>query len=261
MAHPPRYAQSPTSTPQESQPRALVHLLGGPYVTSGGRCWIIPEGSKRLLAFVALRSSRVERRYVAGALWPFGDDLRAAGNLRSALWRLRRAGVDVINADKWSLSLAPGTAVDVHQLVGWATRLIQGAAEPDDLSLQHLPDDACNLLPGWYDEWIVLERERVRQRVLHGLEALVELLIEEARYADAIEAAMRAVSDEPLRESAQRALLSAYLAQGNLAEARSAYVAFAGLLRRELGVEPSKQTTHLVNRHDPANTGRVLVPA
>jgi DNA-binding SARP family transcriptional activator len=231
---------------REPQPSALVHLLGGPYVTYAGRRRIVPEGSKRLLAFVALRSGRVERRYAAGALWPYGDDLRAAGNLRSALWRLRRADIDVIAADKWSLALAPGTLVDVHRLVGWATRLIQKAAGPDDLSLQHLPEDACNLLPGWYDEWVVLERERVRQRVLHGLEALTQLLTEEARYADAIEAAMRAVSDEPLRESAQRALLSVYLAQGNLAEARSAYAAFAGLLQRELGVEPSSHITHLI---------------
>jgi DNA-binding SARP family transcriptional activator len=98
----------------------------------------------------------------------------------------------------------------------------------------------------------------VRQRVLHGLEALAQLLTEEGRYADAIEAAMRAVSDEPLRESAQRALLSAYLAQGNLGEAQSAYAAFATLLRRELGVEPSRQITHLLGYHDRTNAGRLL---
>jgi DNA-binding SARP family transcriptional activator len=254
----PGHAQNSTSIALEPQPAAVVHLLGGTYVSYGGRRWAIPEGSKRLLAFVALRGGRLERRYAAGALWPFGDDLRAAGNLRSSLWRLRRADVDVVLADKWSLALTPGTLVDVHQLVGWATRLIHRAVRPEDLSLQHLPEDACNLLPGWYDEWVVLERERVRQRVLHGLEALAQLLIEEGRYADAIEAAMRAVSDEPLRETAQRALLSAYLAQGNLAQARTAYMAFAGLLRRELGVEPSRQITHLVSHHDRANSGRFL---
>ena len=261
MAQPARHAPGATSTIREPQSRAFVHLLGGPYVTYEGKRRVVPEGSRRLLAFVALRGGRVERRYAAGALWPFGDDMRAAGNLRSALWRLRRAGVDVITADKWSLALAPGTLVDVHQLLQWATRLIQRAAEPGDLSLQGLPDDACNLLSGWYDEWVVVERERVRLRVLHGLEALAQLLTEEARYADAIEAAMRAVADEPLRESAQRALLSAYVAQGNLVEAQSAYAAFAGLLRRELGVDPSRQTTHLVVCQERTSAERLLARA
>src|ERR687896_289887 len=90
----------------ELGPAPVIHLVGGPYVRYGAEQRSVPEGSKKLLAFVALRRGRVERQYAAGALWPFGDDLRAAGNLRSALWRLRRAGIDVIEADKWSLRLA-----------------------------------------------------------------------------------------------------------------------------------------------------------
>src|SRR4051812_45273110 len=92
---------------------ARVHLLGGPYVTIAGKQHEVPEGSKRLLAFVALRGCRVERRHAAGALWPVGDDNRAAGNLRSALWRLRGAGIDVMECDKWSLRLAREVRVDV----------------------------------------------------------------------------------------------------------------------------------------------------
>jgi DNA-binding SARP family transcriptional activator len=109
-----------------------------------------------------------------------------------------------------------------------------------------VPDAACHLLPGWYDEWAVLERERIRQRVLHALEALSAALSEQGRHAEAVDAALRAVLEEPLRESGQRALLRAYLAQGNLAEAQRAYVRFAQLVRSELGVEPSRQITALM---------------
>jgi DNA-binding SARP family transcriptional activator len=255
-------ADLPAAVVDQPPPRALVHLLDGPYVSCRNeRLFLVPEGSKRLLAFVALRRGRVERPYAAGALWPFGDDLRAAGNLRSALWRLRRAGVDVIEADKWSLSLAPGTGVDVYQLASWATRLIRRTAGPQDLTLRHLPADAFNLLPDCHDDWVVLERERVRQRVLHGLEALAQLLTEQARYAEAVEAAMRAVAEEPLRESAQRALISAYLAQGNLVAVQGAYSSFVRLLRRELGVEPSREITYLVAGQDGARSGPVLARA
>jgi hypothetical protein len=73
--------------------------------------------------------------------------------------------------------------------------------------------EALELLPGWYDDWVLLEREPLRQRVLHGLEALSRHLVRAGRFAEAVEAAMVAVAVEPLRESAQRALVTAHLAE------------------------------------------------
>lgn len=218
----------------------VVHLFDGPYVTVGPERRDVPEGSKHLLAFIALRRRRVERRQAAGALWPLGDEERAAGNLRSALWRLRRAGIDVLVADKWSLALGTEVRVDLHALEEWATRLIGGNAAERDLATPAAAADALNLLPGFYDDWALIERERVRQRLLHALEALSEQLAAVGRYADAIESALLATSAEPLRESANRALIKAHIAEGNLTEARRAYLAYRGLMQRELEVLPSR---------------------
>ena len=97
--------------------------------------------------------------------------------------------------------------------------------------------------------------------MLHGLEALsASSSVQQGRHEEAVDAALRAVLEEPLRESGQRALLAAYLAQGNLAEARRAYVRFARLLRSELGVEPSRQVTALLaGRQAMASTRRRAV--
>ena len=97
----------------------VVHLFADPCVTLGTERREVPEGSKRLLAFVALRRRRVERRQVASTLWPFGVEERAAGNLRSALWRLRRVGINVLAA-KWSLVLRAEVLVDLHLMEQWA---------------------------------------------------------------------------------------------------------------------------------------------
>src|ERR1700752_608257 len=105
----------------------VVRLFGGPYVSYGRQRVTIPEGSKRLLVFVALHRGRVERRYAAGTLWPAGDDVRAAGNLRSALWRLNGAGIPVLSADKHGLVLRDDVLVDVHLVGSWASRLIKGS--------------------------------------------------------------------------------------------------------------------------------------
>jgi DNA-binding SARP family transcriptional activator len=227
-------------------PTRRVHLFGGPFVSVDGISCHVPHGCRRLLTFVAIRPGRVERSYAAGMLWPFGDDTRASSNLRSALWRLRRAGIDVLAADKWSLWLDADVGVDLRQTADWAGRLIHGTDLAGDRTLAELPADALSLLPGWQDDWVIIERERIRQRVLHALEALSRQLSAEGRHADAIDVAFRAVADEPLRESAQRVLMEAYLAQGNDVEARRLYADYAALVRAELGVAPSRQLTELM---------------
>jgi DNA-binding SARP family transcriptional activator len=241
--------------------RAVVHLFGGPYVTVDGQRRPVPEGSKRLLAFVALRRGRVERRYVAGALWPVGDDDRAAGNLRSALWRLRAAGIDVLHHDKWSLSLLDHVRVDLHQLEAWANRIIASSPRATDLDPVRLETEALDLLPGWYDDWTISERGRLRQRVLHALEAQSQLLSEQGRHADAIGAALAAIMAEPLRESAHRALIEAHLAEDNWTEAQRILHAYRALLDRELGVSPSRELICLVEYARRRHERATLLPA
>jgi DNA-binding SARP family transcriptional activator len=227
---------------------ASLCLLGGPVVIKNGRRLAIPEGSKRLLVFVTLNGGRVSRRHAAGTLWPYGDDDRAAGNLRSALWRLRGASIDVLHADKWMLYLDPELSVDITQLSRWATRIIQGGADVSDLEKLELNPEVFDLLPGWYDEWVLFERERVRQRVLHAMESLVRWLISRGLFADAVEMAVTAVGAEPLRESAQRVLIEAHLAEGNFVEAHRAYMAYDEMLGAELGVTPSIELAEMVSR-------------
>jgi DNA-binding SARP family transcriptional activator len=238
--------QCAAQTGTDSRGGSSIHLFGGPYVTVDGARKQVPEGSKRLLAFVALRRGRVERRHAAGTLWPVGDDGRAAGNLRSALWRLRGADIEIMQCDKWSLRLADGVAVDVQLITEWADRVIGDRALERDLAVSPAQLDALDLLPGWYDDWAILERERLRQRVLHALEALSRRLVELGRYADAVEAAIAAIAAEPLRESAQRALIEAHLSEGNWVEAHRGFVNYRDMLRRELGVSPSHELASFV---------------
>ena len=228
---------------------AALCLLGGPTVIKNGRRLEIPEGSKRLLVFVALNGGRVSRRHAAGTLWPCGDDERAAGNLRSALWRLRGAGIDVLHAEKHILYLDPEVPVDITHLSGWATRVINGSADGSDLGTPQLNPEAVHLLPGWYDEWVIFERERLRQRLLHAMESLARQLISRGLLVDAVEVATTAVGVEPLRESAQRVLIEAHLAEGNFVEARRIYMAYHEMLAAELGVSPSVELADIVSCH------------
>jgi DNA-binding SARP family transcriptional activator len=225
---------------------SAVLLFGGPYVVQNGGRLEVPDGSKRLLVFVALSTGRVDRRYAAGSLWPEGSDERAGGNLRSALWRLKCAGIDVLETDKCTLGMRRGTVVDVGVVGDWATRLVDGSATQTDLCQLNWRWDAMDLLPGWYDDWVIFERERIRQRLLHALEALSRRLVAMNRCAEAVDAAISAVSADPLRESANQVLIEAHLAEGNLIEARRTYERYRDSVGRELGVEPGEQLASLL---------------
>ena len=227
--------------PQPDRGQTTLCLLGGPFVAKHGLRLDIPEGSKRLLIFVALKGGRVNRRYAAGTLWPYGDEERAAGNLRSALWRLRTAGIDILHADRCGLYLDPDSTVDIAELSAWADRIIGGTTDDPDLDVVNLNAEAIHLLPGWYEDWVVFERERLRQRVLHALETLARQLIERRHFARAVDTAMTAVAIEPLRESAQRVLMAAHLAERNVVEARRVFATYRDLVTEELGIPPSRE--------------------
>jgi DNA-binding SARP family transcriptional activator len=105
---------------------------------------------------------------------------------------------------------------------------------------------SVDLLPGWYDDWVLIEAEDWRQLRLHALEALTRRLIAAGRWGEAADAACAAVRAEPLRESAHAALIQVHLAEGNQSEAMREFTHYRGLLHRELGLEPTQRLCRLV---------------
>lgn len=217
-------------------------LLGGFVFSVGGDALLgISCGSQRLLAFLALRDRTLTRLQVAGSLWPESTDAHAGASLRSAVSRLDGPVRRAVTVTAVDLSLAEGTAVDVHHSRALARRLIDRDAPQSDsdigaAAVSALSDD---LLPGWYDDWAVLAAEDWRQLRMHALEAVAARLTAADRLAEAAAAALTAVRAEPLRESARGALVRVHMAQGNQSGALEEYERYRVLLRADLGAEPT----------------------
>jgi DNA-binding SARP family transcriptional activator len=222
-----------------------LHLLNGPYVVRNGDRYVVPEGGKRLLVLLAVREC-ISRRAAAELLWPSVGVNRAAGNLRSASWRLRCAGIKIFSDREDALRLNDGVQVDIEVLCRQAQRVSAGQVAAHDLDMLPAAVGALDLLPGWYEDWILVERERVRRLMLDAIDAISVQMRSGGRCAEAIEAALIAVTADPLRDSSQTALVAAHLAEGNLCEARRAFNAYRRLLRTELGVDPPETLAHLV---------------
>jgi DNA-binding SARP family transcriptional activator len=218
-----------------------LSLLRGFELEHEGAPVYLPHSAERVLAFVALHRRRMLRAYVSGVLWTDHTQEAANASLRTALWRMRRPFA-LIEASSSHVSLVPSVSVDLHRMSAAAHNLTAGVVDED--AVDELLE-VGELLPDWYEDWVVIERERFRQRRLNALEALCDSRTRQGRYAEAVDAGLSAVVGEPLRESTHRALMRAHLAQGNRSEALRQYLLCRKLLREQLGVRPTVETEQL----------------
>jgi SARP family transcriptional regulator, regulator of embCAB operon len=226
-----------------------ISLVGGFSLHWSGRVLPgMPRASQRLLAYLALHAHVVNRATIAGTLWPETSERHAYASLRSALVRLERACRGVLSASRLELRLAEGVAVDIRRFRALARRLLDPgtALQPSDLGPDTLAGLSADLLPGWYDDWVLSEAEDWRQLRLHALEALADRLTAIGRWGGAADAAGAAVRAEPLRESANTALIKVHLAEGNQSEAVRQFERYRALLDAELGLEPTPRLRRLV---------------
>lgn len=222
-----------------SAPPARLTLLGGFGLYVGEAAVPLAPSPQRLVALIALHDSALHRGYVAGLLWGESTEAHAQGSLRSALWKLQMAMPGLVWITGDTLVLCPDVDVDVRRAAGLARALVTGRFDEETVVALLEPRFCGELLPGWYDEWVVVERERHRQLSLHALESVCEHLTSIRRYGAAVLAGLAAVDAEPLRESAHRALMKVHLAEGNLGEAMNRYRQYEKIAARDLGVEPS----------------------
>jgi DNA-binding SARP family transcriptional activator len=235
-------------------------LLGGFTLLRENEEIVLPMSAQRLIALLALRQRPLSRAYLAGLLWPEYSAERSLADLRTALWRVNHSRASVVATTGVRLSLRAEVQVDVWALTavwraGGGSAAKSVIAELADMSWFDL---SLDLLPDWYDDWLVDDREGIRQLRLHALEVLTDELSRRGRHAEAIQAALAAVRLEPLRETGHATLIRAHLAEGNRSEARRQFYRYRDLLAAELAVEPSESIRRLIST-PPALSRSTLV--
>lgn len=220
-------------------PDVRLHLIGGFELTVDGELLgEVQPATQRLIAFVALTPRGVERDFAALQLWPDTSEDRARANLRSALWRARRLPVDVLATRSTRLRLADAVWVDARQGMEEATAGggLGGLESP--LPFQSLLAD---LLPDWYDDWLGIERERMRQLSLGLLDRRARQALAAGDVATALQVALHAVSIDPLRETSNRLVAEAHLTEGNEHDARRTLEDYRQRLASGSGPAPARE--------------------
>ncbi len=202
-----------------------------------------------LLAYLLLHGEAPQpRQRLAFLLWPDSTERQARTNLRHVLHNLRRALPD---PDRF-LDVTPRTLqwradtpfwLDVAAFEDSLSRAQREAADGGLAALWEAVElYKGDLLEGSYDEWILEEREGLRQRYLEALERLAALLEARGDHAQAIRYAERLLRHDPLHEETYRLLMRLHDARGDRARALRVYHVCVATLEHELGVEPSAPT-------------------
>jgi DNA-binding SARP family transcriptional activator len=248
--------QSLPSYQLAAESRPTLRLLDRFGLRARGTSVRLSAGPEHLLAFLALRGAPLPRRRLAGVLWPDTREASAAASLRSALWRTHRAADRFVVADNAAIALSSAVWIDASALVARSREVIEVRWPAVPTTLPYPVELEAGLLPGGTDDWVLVEREQLRQLRLYALEQLSALHLAAGRTAYAIKAALAAAAGEPLRETAQRCLIRAYIAEGKYADAIRAYHAYRQLLWADLRTEPSPQLIGLAGGFPREQPGR-----
>jgi DNA-binding SARP family transcriptional activator len=230
--------------------KVQLNLISDFEICCADKSIAMSPSSQRLLSFVALHDRPVRRALVRAALWLDSTDERANASLRSALWRVPAPdGQPLLHASMTHLWLDHAVEVDFHRMIALAHDILSGNASAASAIrvARDLSSLGADLLPGWYDDWVIMERERFHHLRLQALEQMGQHLCEIGRLCDALQVGLAAVQAEPLRESARRLVIGVHLRQGNIAEAAMQYRRYEQLLAQELQVSPTPAIRALID--------------
>jgi DNA-binding SARP family transcriptional activator/predicted ATPase len=208
-----------------------------------------------LLAYLAHSGQIHSREALADLLWDAGSTGQSLSNLRTALTRLRKQVGDHLIITRKTIEVSP----TVHQQTDSARfqALLTGAGKERSAAAiyqlsQGLDLYAGEFMPGFFlpnaprfNDWLVIEQERMRQLALRGYRQLSGWQEEQGDFAAGVITAQRWLSWDPLDETAQGQLMRLLAYDGRVSEALGVYEKYKDLLQTELAIPPAPDITAL----------------
>ena len=221
-----------------------------------------------------IREVPQQRQHLAFLFWPDTTESQARNNLRQLLHQFRQAFPTVdhfLSADTHMLHWHPVTSfhLDVAEFEQALTLADAVARRSDQHALQEALEQADTLyrgelLPDCYDEWILPERDRLRQCHRQVLEHLLRLFETQGDTITAIRYAQRLIGLDPLSEDLARRLMRLFALNNDRASALRVYHTCVSTLQRELRVAPDPATQEayerLMQHETPAMPARAQQP-
>ena len=240
-----------------------LEVLGGLRITRGGApVDFVSSKAPGLLVYLAVSGRQHFRTTLAALLWSEYPEEDARRNLRVVLANLRQTLAPhlLITRETIAFDHASPYWLDVEQF----ETALQPTGRLDIARLRELVAlYHGDFLDGFYvrdapafEEWVAMQRERLRQLAIHALHILAEHHTTRGEYAAGIDVLTPLLALDPWREEAHRQLMLLLARCGQRAAALAQYEMCRRTLAEELGVEPSEETTEL---YEAIRAGRIDV--
>ncbi|MBI3958623.1 MAG: tetratricopeptide repeat protein [Chloroflexi bacterium] len=245
-----------------------LNLLGAPELSRGGAplSGLRSHKAIALLVYLACNPGPQRREFLADLLWDAASTAQSLSNLRTVLSRLRGYAGDHLLITQETLAIAPAVLVDAavleDQLQASAGHLSpDSAARLEKVLALYRSDFLAGFhLPGasGFEQWAIVERERLRFAVLQGYRQLAEYAIQRGDYPAAVRVVAAWLAVDPLDEEAHGQMMASLAHDGQQAAALAHYAKCRQLLAAELDVEPGEELQEL---HRQIAAGELTAPA
>ncbi len=230
---------------------------------SGNLPQIPSRAGRSLFAYLVTHRDTVPTRdLLAGLFWPDMVETQARRRLSHSLWQIQSVLSEAkglgehIAATPTSVRFNPEADywLDVEQFdeaLGALKSMGDSSHDPTSDALERLTDAIelyrGDFLAGFYDDWILLEQERLRQGLFSALDNVIRLNKSRGDFDQALLYARRLAMQDALREEAHREVMRLAYLLGRPNEALQQYERLSSILASELGTGPDAQTTALRN--------------
>jgi DNA-binding SARP family transcriptional activator len=222
-----------------------LNLLQTWQLSRGADIVRVAARQQRLIAALAINGPR-PRGFFAGLLWPECREPRALESLRVSMHIISRQVPGLLINGGPVLSLSDLVDVDLHRVRAQIRELSRAGLVGNVASCLHQLREA-DLLPGWYDDWVLFEQSRLRQDRLHALQIIACESLERCDCDTAVVASEAALEIEPLYESVVALLIRAEKRQGNNVAAIRAFEKYQTKLEEDMGLVPSDAIRRLMD--------------
>jgi DNA-binding SARP family transcriptional activator len=203
------------------------------------------------------RDHSLPRETLASLMWPDTTTVQSKKNLRQALWQLQSAlgsqnervkdRILLVESEWVQLNSQADLWLDVAAFEQVFNLIQKTPGQELDSSQVQLIQDTVQLyqgplLEGWYQDWCILERERLQSMYLAMLDKLMSYCEAHHDYETSLLYGMRIMCYDRARERTHRRMMRLYYLIGDRAEALRQYERCSAALEAELGVSPSKST-------------------
>lgn len=206
----------------------------------------------RELLYYLLDHPDATKDQIGAALWPWASAARLRSSFHTTLHHLRSAlgEADRIRytGGRYTFNRTLPHRYDVAEFEDLLAQARDAEEAEDALAAAVAVYRGDYLADLTGEAWIDERRATLRRSFERALLSLGRLHVAGARYPDAIEVLHRAVSLDPLHESAHRELMRSYAAAGDRGLALRQYQTLRGVLRDELGAAPARETAELYDR-------------